>query len=103
MKHYNYLVQRGYIVCNQESLPKITPKQVFQKRFTDDLYINIIAYNPACTPDGVVRYEIEFQFHKDIAMSVIIFTLFEHDIVERLPRIEQYIIRLYNAFLQEQL
>lgn len=100
--HSDWLREMGYVRF-MGALE--TPYQVlFQKKIEinhlDGLVINVNAFNHPNMPGGI-RYEVEAQLSNTITMNVTIFTLFDGDLIERLPGIEDYVLRLQQAFSQE--
>lgn len=101
--HSNWLCDQGYRrFDNRGMLFDSTDKVMFQKRFMtgSELYIAVNAYDYPDLPGGI-RYEVSAQMNGTITMNITIFTLFDHDLIERLPSIEHYIVRLCDDFSKE--
>lgn len=102
--HSDWIVDRGYIRHDNRGMATDSPNKVlFQKRFNTtegELYINVNAWVYPNLPGGI-RYEVEAQLNGSITMNVAIFTLFDNDLVLRLPGIENYVLRLQQSFSQE--
>ena len=104
--HSDWLIDRGYRRFDNRGMLFDSPDKVlFQKRFdtvSGELFIEVNVYDyPNLT--GGIRYEVSAQLECTITMNVTIFTLFNNNLVERLPGIEYYIMRLHEDFSKEDL
>lgn len=97
--HSDWLLDRGYRRFDNRGMLFDSPDKVlFQKRFdtvSGELFIEVNVYDYSNLPGGI-RYEVAVQLNGSITMNVTIFTLFNNNLVERLPGIELIVLKHLN-------
>lgn len=98
--HHNWLIERGY-TFHVSKYPSITHCEVFYQKAFDDLHVNVQVHDFAHYSDSRhFRYEIAAQLNGTLTMNVLVFTLFDGNLIDKLASVETYIQQLNLQFAQ---
>lgn len=98
--HHDWLLQRGY-QFHTSKFPLITGSEVYYQKAFNGLYINVQVYDfTELMNTEHFRYEIAAQLNGTLTMNVLVFTLFDGNLIDKLASIETYIQQLNLQFEQ---
>lgn len=98
--HHNWLIERGY-TFHVSKYPSITHCEVYYQKLFNDLHINVQVYDfTELMNIEHFRYEIAAQLNGKLTMNVLVFTLFDGNLTDKLASVETYIQQLNLQFAQ---